>query len=139
VHLGLGLRRTEGVSTITMDVDDPGYRVRWDEANAIARIEWAAGSACTLAKAQRILAATAALGRGQVRLLVDIRELGSIDRPARELFMYSNEYFASTALLAGSAATRMVANFFLGLNRGPIPVRMFTSEADAVGWLRTQS
>jgi hypothetical protein len=52
--------------------------------------------------------------------------------------MYSDEYFASTALLAGSAATRMVANFFLGLNRGPIPVRMFTSEADAVDWLRAQ-
>jgi hypothetical protein len=29
----------------------------------------------------------------------------------------------------------MLANFFLGLKRGPIPVRMFTSEADALEWL----
>ena len=27
---------------------------------------------------------------------------------------------------SGSGATRMMANFFLGLKRGPIPVKMFT-------------
>jgi hypothetical protein len=115
------------------------YRVWWDDANGITRLGWVAGSACTLPKAQGILEAVAALGHGRVRILVDIRQSGSIDRPARELFMYSEEYFESFALLAGSAATRMMANFFLGLNRGPIPVRMFTSEAEAVGWLRAQS
>jgi hypothetical protein len=33
----------------------------------------------------------------------------------------------------------MLANFFLGLKRGAIPVRMFTSEPDAVTWLQAQT
>jgi hypothetical protein len=32
----------------------------------------------------------------------------------------------------------MLANFFLGLRRGDIPLRMFASDAEAVDWLRAQ-
>lgn len=114
------------------------FRVWWDETNSIGRTEWAAGSVCTLPEAQAVLGSIAALGRGKIPVLVDIRQARSIDRPARELLSRTGDHFTSAALLADSAVTRMVANFFLGLNRSLHPVRMFTSEAAAVSWLRTQ-
>ena len=120
-----------------MDDDVKSYRVWWDETNGIARIDWTHGSVCALQEARGVLAEIAALDQATPGVLVDIRHTGSINRPARELFKDSRAHSAC-ALLAGSAATRMMANFFLTLNRGPIPIRMFTSEADAVDWLQAQ-
>jgi hypothetical protein len=31
---------------------------------------------------------------------------------------------------------RAIGNFFMGLNKPLIPTRLFTSEAEALGWLR---
>ena len=67
--------------------------------------------------------------------LVDIREMGSIDREARTYFMSMGPLYQAVGLLAGSPATRMMANFFLRLNRGDLPVRMFTDEVQAISWL----
>lgn len=70
--------------------------------------------------------------------MVDLREVESIDRSAREFFMDQNERYRAVALMVGSPATRMLANFFLGLKRGSIPVKMFVAEAEAIAWLRRQ-
>jgi len=118
-----------------MDNDVKSYRGWWDETNGIARVDWIPGSACALPEARGVLDGMVALHRGTPGVLVDIRQTASINRPARELFKDSKTH-SGCALLAGSAATRMMANFFLTLNRGPIPIRMFTSEAEAVDWLR---
>lgn len=121
-----------------MATDDKGYQVSWDDETGIARTDWLRGAVCGLADAQAVDAEIQALGRGHVRLLVDLRDVGSIDRPAREFFMDLNSSYRAVALLAGSPATRMLANFFLGLKRGAIPVKMFTAECDAVAWLQGQ-
>lgn len=118
--------------------DDKGYKVWWDDATGIARTDWLPGAVCGLAEAQAVDAEITALERGKVLSLVDLRAVGSIDRSAREFFMDQNERYRAVALMAGSPATRMLANFFMGLKRGPIPVRMFLSEADAVAWLHRQ-
>jgi hypothetical protein len=115
--------------------DDKSYRVSFDEATGIARTDWLAGAVCGLGEAQEVDAEITALHRGKVLSLVDLREVGSIDRSAREFFMDQNERYRAVALLVGSPATRMLANFFLGLKRGSIPVRMFVSEEDAITWL----
>jgi len=120
-----------------MDDDAKSYRVWWDDANSIARVDWTPGSVCAFPEARGVLDEVAALDRGKPGVLVDIRDTGFINRPARELFKDTDAH-SGCALLAGSAATRMMANFFLTLNRGPIPIRMFTSEAEAVDWLRAR-
>lgn len=112
------------------------YRVSWDDANQIARTDWLPGAVGDLATAQQIDRDIQDLGQGPVRVLVDLRRIASIDRAGREFFMDLNPHYTATALLAGSPATRMLANFFLGLKRGTNPVRMFTSEQDAIDWLR---
>lgn len=121
-----------------MMAGDKGYRVSWDEATGIARTDWFPGAVCGLAEAQAVDAEIMALDRGRVLSLVDLREVGSIDRSAREFFMDQNEKYRAVALMAGSPATRMLANFFLGLKRGSIPVKMFVAEAEAVAWLHRQ-
>jgi hypothetical protein len=94
------------------------YRVWWDDEAGVARAEWEQGADCGLEVAREIDAQVVALGHGKVPLLVNIRNIGSIDRAAREYFMHSATHYTAVALLAGSAATRMMANFFLGLSRG---------------------
>lgn len=115
-----------------------GWRVWWDESAGVARTDWLPGAVCGLDEARAVDEEIKALGRGKVLSLVDLRDVRSIDRPAREFFMEANGGYQAVALLAGSAATRMLANFFMGLKRGAIPVKMFTAEAPAVEWLHRQ-
>ena len=113
------------------------YEVSWDDETGLARIVWRPGAVCGLEEARAVDAEIEALGQGPVRCLVDLRQVDSIDRPARELFMDSPHY-AAVVLMTGSASTRMLANFFLGLKRGTIPVKMFNDESEAVTWLQAQ-
>jgi hypothetical protein len=117
---------------------DSCYRISWDEAHGIARTDWLPGAVCGIEEARAVDAEISALGQGKVLSLVDLRRVASIDRPAREFFMDRNPNYRAVALVAGSASTRMLANFFLGLKRGAIPVRMFTAEPEAVTWLQAQ-
>lgn len=122
-----------------MSAEDKCYEVSWDEASGTARTDWLPGAVCGIEEARAVDAEIKALGRGKVLSLVDLRQVESIDRPAREFFMDRNPNYRAVALIAASASTRMLANFFMGLKRGAIPVKMFTSEADAVAWLQVQA
>ena len=81
------------------------------------------------------------LGKENTRVLVDMRLIESISREAR--LYYANERTASiqraTALLIDSPVSRVIANFFMGLNRPLSPTRMFTDETEAIRWLQTVS
>jgi hypothetical protein len=118
--------------------DESGFLITWDEEAGIVRTDWLPGAVCGIDEAREVHEQIMALGQSKPLSLVDLREVGSIDRPAREFFMNSNADYGAVALLAVSAPTRMLANFFLGLKRGEIPVRMFTSEPEAMDWLRGQ-
>lgn len=118
--------------------DARGYRISWDAAFGVARTQWLPGSMCGVEEARAVHAEIQALGHGKVLTLVDLREVASIDRPAREFFMNEHADYLAVALVAGSPSTRMLANFFIGLKRGVIPVKMFTSEPDAMAWLQAQ-
>ena len=113
------------------------YRVSRDEATGVVRTVWLPGSVCGIEEARALDADTRAVGGDDIRLMVDLRDLGSIDRPAREFFMDLYTNYRAVALLASSAPARMLANVFLGLKRGPIPTRMFGSETEAVAWLQS--
>ncbi len=56
---------------------------------------------------------------------------------------YANERTASiqraTALLIDSPVSRVIANFFMGLNRPLSPTRVFTEQTQAIRWLQTFS
>ncbi len=121
-----------------MEGRDKCYRVWWDEPSGVAHNDWLEGAVCGIDDARAIYAETTALGRGPVLVMVDMRNVVSMDRPSREFFMNHSEDYRAVALVVGSAATRMMANFFLGLKRGDIPVKMFTADEDALAWLQAQ-
>jgi hypothetical protein len=116
----------------------PGYRLDWDADAGIARTVWLPGSVCGLAEAQAVTGEIRAMGHGAVPVLVDMREMAKLERPAREHFVSDHGGVSSIALLAGSAVTKMMANFFIGMRRMPVPIQMFTLETEAVAWLRGQ-
>ena len=77
------------------------------------------------------------LNKEKTRVLVDLRDITQISKEARDYF--ANERTASiqraTALLVHSPVSRVIGNFFMGLNKPVSPTRMFTDLEMAVQWL----
>jgi hypothetical protein len=121
-----------------MEAEGKCYRVSYDEAAGVTRTDWLENAVCGIDEARAVDAEIQAMGRVNVLSLVNLRDVKSIDRPAREFFMGNDGNYRAVALVASSPATRMLANFFLGLKRGGTPVKMFTADADAVAWLQAQ-
>lgn len=74
-------------------------------------------------------------------LLVDLRAPCSVDVAARSVLASAEmgEIFAAVALLTTNTLTRLAANLLLKVNRPPYPVRMFSDETTARGWLAEYS
>jgi hypothetical protein len=70
--------------------------------------------------------------------LVDLSNLKSMTREARLHFAgpETAKVESAAALLIRSPLTKAIGNFFMGLNKPIIPTRLFTSETDAIAWLR---
>lgn len=70
-------------------------------------------------------------------LLVDLREIGAISREARDHFSMKGRkgYATAIALLIKSPVSKVIGNFFLGLNKPEAPTKLFTKEEDAKKWL----
>jgi hypothetical protein len=121
-----------------MDRTDSVCHVWWDEDAQVAHADWQPGAVCGLAEAQAVSAELLALGRGRVPVLVDMRGLARFERAAREHFIADDQGARAVALLVGSAVSRMIANFFIGMRRLPVPIQMFTDQLEALDWLGNQ-
>jgi hypothetical protein len=71
-------------------------------------------------------------------VLVDIRGIRSATLEARRF--WGSEALvgvvSAAALLISSPVSRVLGNFYIGLHRAQVPIRMFAGEAEAVEWLR---
>lgn len=70
--------------------------------------------------------------------LVLMQEIARVDREARAFFA-SEAYMrlcSQTALVVGSPVSRVIASFFVGLNRPSYPYRIFDDPQRAAEWLR---
>jgi len=109
--------------------------------DGIVRMSSLPGARETLADAQENLHAVETLvGSGRrCPMLSDVRLLQTIDRQARAF--YGAPEFAvvlsAVAVIVGSPATRMLTNFILTLYKPRYPVRLFTSEPEAVAWIKS--
>ena len=81
------------------------------------------------------------LNKVKTRVLIEMTAVTEISKEARDYF--ANERTASiqraTALLVGSPVSRVIGNFFMGLNRPIYPTRLFTDPQKAIKWLQTFS
>jgi len=77
------------------------------------------------------------LNKEKTRVIIDMTAVFEISKEARDYF--ANERTASiqraTALLIGSSVSRVIGNFFLGLNKPISPTRLFTDPQEAIKWL----
>lgn len=77
-------------------------------------------------------------GGSNYPILVDLREIKSISKEARDHFSMRGRKpnVTAIAILVGSPLSEIIGNFFLGLNRPTVPTRLFASEADGIGWMK---
>ena len=87
-----------------------------------------------------ITAATELAGeRAPLPTLVILDRVKGTSKAARDFFATSPENAALSsrvAMVIGSPVARIVANFFIGLNKTGHPTKLFTEEALAWQWLR---
>ena len=70
-------------------------------------------------------------------ILVDIRKIRSISKEARDHFAMRDRKpgVVAIAMLVSSPLSRIIGNFFLGLNHPSVPTRMFTDRERAEEWI----
>lgn len=72
-------------------------------------------------------------------LIVDTRRIKSISKEARDYFSLrgrESKTFAF-AILIDSPLSMIIGNFFMGLNKPRVPVKLFTSEEKAISWCQS--
>jgi len=111
----------------------------WLGEDGIARVIHVPGAEVTLESAQETMAAYLKLNKGKRRpLFVDTKSMKTIEREARKY--YAGEEAAkvacAVALIVDSPVSRVLGNFYLGLSNPHLPTRLFSSEAEALEWLK---
>lgn len=71
-------------------------------------------------------------------LLVDARQVKSMEKEARSYFSTNGRTtkINSMAIMVKSPLSRIIGNFFMGLNKPEVPARLFDEEDLAVEWLK---
>ncbi len=93
----------------------------------------------TLTDAKENTEASEKLSKGEKHpVFIDLRKCKSITSEARAHYARKEaaEEANAIALFIGSPVSKVIGNFFLGLNKPLCPTRLFTSEAEALGWLK---
>ena len=77
-------------------------------------------------------------GHKKVPILVDLNNVIHVPRECRTY--YAGKEAANTlkvcAILVGTQMSRVLGSFFIGLNKPIMKVKLFTSETEALKWLR---
>jgi len=111
----------------------------WLGEDGIARIIHIPNAVVTLEDAKETMAAYLQINNGKrLPLFVDTKSMKSLAREARHY--YASEEAAkvasAAAIIVGTPVSRVLGNFYIGLSNPHLPSRLFTSDAEALGWLK---
>lgn len=107
--------------------------------DAILRINYSEATHITLEGAKEDVAMAARISEGEkLLLLVDISGVRSVSRDARVFFSSKDGAapFKAMTLITGSPVSKVIGNFFLGLNKLPIPLKLFSDAEEGLTWLK---
>jgi hypothetical protein len=111
----------------------------WVGDDGIARIIHVPGAEVTLEDAQETMVAYKRLNKGKrLPLLIDTRTMRSLSREARH-FYAGDEAAAcasAAAIIVGTPVSKVLGNFYIGLSNPRLPSQLFSSEDQALAWLR---
>ena len=111
----------------------------WLEDDGIVRVKVKPNIEISLQDAQAAIRAVSSVcGGKKTPALVDMRGLVGMDRGARLYFAGEEtaKVESAAALIIESPLSKAIGNFFMGLNKPIIPTRLFTSEEEAIAWLK---
>jgi hypothetical protein len=115
------------ISTVTLRED------------SIIQVTIAAGATESLEDAQATIRAAGELAQGRrYPILVDIRHMHGQDRDARLVYgsPEAAEIGTAAALVVESRISKLLANFFMAIVKNRVPTKVFTTEAEAIEWLK---
>jgi len=112
----------------------------WLDGDGIVHSEVKPHIELTVEDAREVLEQIRLLSGGKRRpVLVDLTHCKAVSREARAHYAgeQGSQAVLAAALLTGSPMARVIGNFFLEINKPIFPVRLFTSEAQALAWLKS--
>ena len=70
--------------------------------------------------------------------LVDLTNVRTISKEARYYFSGTEfaQVFIAAASFVSTPVSKIIGNFFLGMNKPAMPVRLFNSRDEAIAWLK---
>lgn len=109
------------------------------DEEGILRTTFLEGAEIDLEEAKENLRSVRKLSGGNKILnLVDGRAYFTMTKRARDFAAgkESNEFNIACAIVSNSLTNRLLINFFITFHKPPAPVKMFSSEEEALKWLR---
>jgi len=87
---------------------------------------------------ENVQAIAKVIGNGKAPVFVDIRQSEGASKEARKYFTSNEvaEIQSAVAMLVDSGFSKLIGNFFIGLNKPIFPLKLFTSKDEAVYWLK---
>jgi hypothetical protein len=117
-------------------ITHPKFRM-WLRPDGIVQVVWAHQTTVLLEDATSALEAMARLTGGRrTPLLVDMHDMGPLDRPTRAELTRRSDLQTAVGLIVGTPLSRLVGNLFLRISSSEFPTRLFDNEASAVAWLK---
>ncbi|MCE3294433.1 MAG: hypothetical protein K0R65_147 [Crocinitomicaceae bacterium] len=111
----------------------------WKGEDGIVRTKVKPGSEVGVIEARENSAAVNGLSVNGEKfpLLIDARGIKSISREARNQFSVRGRETNTTsfAIIIDSPLSRVIGNFFMGINKPAVPTRLFENEEEAITWL----
>ena len=111
----------------------------WMGDDGIVRTKVKLGAEVVLEDAKKNSLAVNSFSLNQYPLLIDTTAIKSITKEARDYFSMNNRdsKVVAFAILINSPLSKIVANFFMGLNKPRVPVKIFNDEVKAVDWCKS--
>jgi hypothetical protein len=109
------------------------------DADGILHVTYLPGVEETLADAEEnFRSGTAAWGEHRRPVLVDAREVKSLNRDVRQYHSRPEAMrnVSALAMLVSSPLSSLIANFFITMTKVNVPTRIFTDETEARDWLK---
>jgi hypothetical protein len=111
----------------------------WIREDGIACTKVKKGSEVTVEYARENSNAVNTLLKEKKRpLLIDSRGIKSMTRDARNQFSTKGRETQTLAfgIVIGSQVSKVIGNFFMGINKPAVPTRLFDNEEGAIQWLK---
>ena len=110
----------------------------WMGIDGIARTKVKPNSEVVLEDAKENSVAVNSFELNSYPLIIDTTQIKSITKEARDYFSMKgrDSKVNGLAIIIKSPLSKIIANFFMGLNKPIVPVKLFTNENDAIDWCK---